>query len=550
MRDCMNRVVNLINAKTKCIWINTHEEEEVIKDMKTVSSLLKIPVPVYSFSFTCGVQKLNIADNKFVRPNPLMNIDRMLRQIYDITRDIKPSEEDLEEMKEEGVPVIENNNNIFILKDFHDLINNGHNIKRMIRDIIEEKYINYNTIVVVAPYYECPVELEKAFVVVDYDLPNKSYIKRVIEAAVRSSLKLGANPIDEEYKDKIVDACKGLTLNEIEHVIKLSLVNNRALLVEEFNGYKIELVKKSDMLEYRIPDSSIEEVGGNKAFKQWIDEVVASNSAEARAYGVPAPKGYLALGVPGTSKTMMAEALASKLGTNLIKWDMSKIMNSKVGQSEQNAASAIRMIKASAPCVLLIDEIEKTLSGMGSSNNSDSGTIARVIGSVLEFLNEDHGVFVVMTSNDITQLPPELTRTGRVDAIWYFGLPDLEERKEIFNIHFNKLNKEIGDDLITYASASTDRYTGAEIKEIVKSSIRKAYVRSLTDNNKDITRIDIQKAVKEIIPIAISSREKIAALENYAKNRARFSNKIIDDFGHSMKSNDALKQSLLTVKKK
>ena len=77
-----------------------------------------------------------------------------------------------------------------------------------------------------------------------------------------------------------------------------------------------------------------------------------------------------------------------------------------------------------------------------SSNSSDSGAIARAFGLVLEFLNDnDNGVFVVMTSNDVSQLPPELTRAGRLDATWYFSLPTLEERKQIFRIHLNNIKR-------------------------------------------------------------------------------------------------------------
>lgn len=211
-------------------------------------------------------------------------------------------------------------------------------------------------------------------------------------------------------------------------------------------------------------------------------------------------------------------------------------------------AQAIRMIKSTAPCILLIDEIEKTLSGVGSSNNSDAGTMSRAFGAILEFLAEDHGVFVVMTSNDISQIPPELTRAGRLDSIWFFGLPDIEERKEIFKIHFNKLNKQVDDSLLTYASNNSELFTGAEIKEAVKNIVRKAYSRSKKDNNLNITEIDIQKGCIEIIPVAKSSRERITLLEEFAKSRARFSNAIINEYGCNEKANKKLAQSLLSIK--
>lgn len=184
---------------------------------------------------------------------------------------------------------------------------------------------------------------------------------------------------------------------------------------------------------------------------------------------------------------------------------------------------------------------------IGSSNNSDAGTMSRVIGSILEFLSSDHGVFVVMTSNDISQLPPELTRAGRLDATWYFGLPTEEEREEIFKIHFNKCNREVNNDLLKYAAEITNGFTGAEIKETVKGTLRKAYNRFKKDGNNEITKDDLQKACVEIIPISKSSREKIVLLEEYARNRARHSNKIINEYGCNV-SNNKIKNTLLSIK--
>ena len=129
-----------------------------------------------------------------------------------------------------------------------------------------------------------------------------------------------------------------------------------------------------------------------------------------------------------------------------------------------------------------------------------------------------------MTSNDVSQLPPELTRSGRVDAMWYFSLPTEEERKEIFRIHLNKTGKNISDKLIEVAAANSKNYTGAEIQEITKSAMRKAFKRYLQDNNDTIIEEDIIEAIKETIPLYDSSREKINFLESWVEGRARRAN--------------------------
>lgn len=547
MRECMFEVLNLINAKTKCIWINTYEEEALIKEIKEVSTRLRIPMPIYSHSIATGIIKHGLINDDIGAPDPSMNVDRLFKSIYNITRGIEMDEETIEIMKEEGQVVIEDKNNIFILKDFHLLIDNP-TTKRMLRDVVEGKYKNYNTIIVTAPFTEIPIEHEKLFSVVDFETPDERLIENVLNAALNAAVR-GGNDIalSDKEKDLIIQSCKGLTLEEISHIFKLSLVKHKSIIAKEVSDYKIELIKKSNVLDYRIPNANLDDIGGNVAFKEWVNEVIDSMTPEAEEFGCAKPKGYLALGVPGTSKTMLAEALASSLALPFLKLDMSKVLDSKVGRSEKNMAQAIRMIKATAPCLLLVDEVEKTLSGFGSSNNSDGGTMARAIGAILEFLSSDHGVFVVMTSNDVSQLPPELTRAGRLDAIWYFGIPNKSEREEIFKIHFKKFNKELSEQLISYCADVSNDYTGAEIKEAVKATIRKAFSRSRKDGNKDITKIDIQKACAEIIPVARSSREKIAALEEYAKTRARYSNVLINEYGCNINSNSAIKP-LLSVR--
>lgn len=210
-----------------------------------------------------------------------------------------------------------------------------------------------------------------------------------------------------------------------------------------------------------------------------------------------------------------------------LKLTMDKILSKYAGESERNIAKALTLIKSCAPCVLLIDEVEKALGGIKSSNASDSGVVARAFGKVLEFLNDnDNGVYVIMTSNDVSQLPPELTRAGRLDAIWYFGLPDENEREEIFKVHFSKVNQTVSSDVLELAVKETQNYTGAEIEQIVKSAVKKAFIRmKKTNTEMAITKTDITDAKEQVVPISKSSKEKINQLELWAKGRALYANK-------------------------
>ena len=108
-------------------------------------------------------------------------------------------------------------------------------------------------------------------------------------------------------------------------------------------------------------------------------------------------------------------------------------------------------------------------------------------------VNNDKGIFTVMTSNNVKDLPPELTRAGRLDAIWYFSLPNEEERQEILAVHFKKREQKVPEPIVREIAKETQGYTGAELEQIVKSAIKKAYVRKAKniDNEFEITKKDL-----------------------------------------------------------
>jgi len=512
MRESMHQVRDLLKAKIQCIWIDTYEEAEAIKDLKEIVNGLA-GLNLFQWSHTEGLKKLPLtnlekaepADPKMMNPQALFNA-------------IREAQEDAN-AKREGV---------YVLRDFH-LLNDTHAIKRGLRDLKEYSSKNYNPIIVVSPIVSIPVEHEKLFTIVSYDVPSKTEIERLvssmannIEAAIAKGRDFTAP--DAEQQRQLVNACIGLTFNEISDVFAKSLVRYKELSLQAVMEEKIQLVKKAGVIDYVIPKFNFEDVGGNHAFKEWVLEVEDAMSEEAKAFGCIRPKGYLALGIPGTSKTAAAEAIANRWGVPLLKLNMSKIMNKLVGESERKIEQAFRVAKACAPCVFLWDEVEKMLGGIKSSNSSDAGTTSRVFGKALEFLNDNNDVFVVMTSNDVSQLPPEFTRAGRLDAMWYFSLPTKEEREEIFRIHLGKTGKEVDDSLIQAAADASENFTGAEIAETVKIAMRKAYKRFKEDGVNALLPVDVEAAAGEIIPLYQSSKEKILALEAWAQGRARNTN--------------------------
>lgn len=497
-------LLDLLKAREPGVWITTSEEKEVMIAIKNAIDTVEEYENVYTWSLTEGINRLTSEGNSImyeqVEGPSLQKLDAMLK-----------------ESNNSNLP----QSRVWILKDYHLAMSNPMAI-RSIRDVKECPTGRYTPIIIISPSNEVPLELQKTFKILNYDTPSEEDINELL------NLWTASKNIELETSEQLNISKRlfGFTRSEILSMLNLSFIKYETINLDIVNEKKIEMINESGVLDYKVPKANLDNVGGNHKFKEWVDIVEACMTEDAREYGIPAPKGYLSVGIPGTSKSFSAEALAGKWNMPFIKLNMAKITSRYAGETERNMYKALNLVKSCAPCVLLIDEVEKALGGYKSSNASDSGAIARAFGSVLEFLNDnDNGVFVVMTSNDVSQLPPELTRAGRLDAIWFFGLPTKEERKQILDIHLRKANRPVTDDVLEEMAKSMEKYTGAEIELVVKSSLRRAYLEKIkTGEDKGITPEILQAASEEVVPVAVSSREQIAALENWAKNRALYAN--------------------------
>ena len=521
MRECMTDLINSIKSRKSCIWIKTQEESLTIKDIRQISMINLPKANIVIWSQTEGATIYNSVDNsssgKHIKK--LANIDNLFSFIKLNTYGGTDNND----------KIIKPESNIFILRDYNNLFNDPKSI-RFIRDLKEyhRQKEAYNPIIILSQIDNIPTQLTRLFKLIDYGLPNRNEILSCMNETINNikavSLKQNKQckiPTQEELNN-LVNSCLGLTIQEIQETVIESFIKFKEANLDFITQKKIESIQKSGVLDYKIPNTTLEDIGGNEVIKQWLLEMKELFSDEAKEFGLKKPKGYLSVGVPGAGKTCLAEAFAGTMHMPLLSLSMGRIMSRFVGESERKIMQALDVAKASAPCILLIDEVEKALGGINSSNNTDGGVTARVFMEILKFLNDnDYGVYIIMTSNDVSQLPPELTRQGRLDAKWFFDFPKENERKEIFKIHFSKYNKEINSDLLDLAVSKTNNFTGAEIQEIVKNTIRKSFIRFKKDNDDELKEEDITSAINEIIPIFKTSKESILALKSYCSNRFR-----------------------------
>ena len=282
-------------------------------------------------------------------------------------------------------------------------------------------------------------------------------------------------------------------------------------------GEKERIIKQSQVLEYYKPDAHLADVGGLDNLKQWLQRRGQAFGPGARKFGLDAPKGVLLLGVQGCGKSMVAKAVAASWQFPLLRFDMGKVFGGFVGQSEGNMRSALQIAEALAPCVLWIDEIEKGLAGMGSSDRSDGGITARVVGTLLTWMQEKRDpVFVVATANRIEMLPPELLRKGRFDEIFFVDLPTTRVRAEILRIHLQRKKRDPDEfDLAALAEQSLG-YSGAELEEAIREGLTEAYA-----DGRELRTEDIAGALRATFPLSQTMGESIDELRDWARVRAR-----------------------------
>ncbi|MCX6893576.1 MAG: AAA family ATPase, partial [Verrucomicrobia bacterium] len=408
----------LIRARYPILYIITSEEMRVQNILVEIAA--KRQKKVFEWTYSSGIVPAgaSIQSQKSRSPatkDPLSALDMVIDQV-------EPA--------------------IFLFKDFHPfLTRNNFAVIRRLKDIALHLKNSYKTIVLISPVMEIPAELDKEITVINFLPPSKEDLGAMLDKIIedlRGSKQVQIE-MDDEGRERLLQAALGLTLGEAENVFAKIIVKNQRLSADHVNevfAEKQQIIRKSGLLEYYAAEEDFTSVGGLSVLKDWLNKRVVAFTAEAHAFGLPSPKGILLLGVQGCGKSLCAKAVSRLWQLPLLRFDMGRMFGSLVGSSEENVRRAISVAESIAPVVLWVDEIDKAFVGSQSSGATDGGTTARVFGTFLTWLSEKSApVFVVATANDVSQLPPELLRKGRLDEIFYVDLPSDEERAEIFRIH-------------------------------------------------------------------------------------------------------------------
>ncbi|MFC1738118.1 AAA family ATPase [Planctomycetota bacterium] len=408
---------------------------------------------------------------------------------------------------------------VCVTLDLADYFKSGGKTQRLVRDMIESFQETGKTLVMIDSNDKLPDVIKSYAKPFEISYPDENELEDIIRKTLKrihrkTPIEIG---ITRSGLNVIVRNLRGLTRRQAEQVIIDATAYDQRFDDNDINvviAGKRRMIQRGGLLDYIETPLNLDEIGGMKHLKKWLETRKDAFSNDARDFGLKAPRGVLMLGVQGAGKSLCAKAIATAWHQPLLKMDPSALYASYIGESERNLREALRQIEMMSPVILWIDEIEKAFAS-AASRSTDGGLSQRMFGTLLTWLQEHTApVFVVATANDIEALPPELLRKGRFDEIFFVDLPGVDTRKEIFVVHLKKRGRNPDKfDLNAIAEAS-DGYSGSEIEQAVLSALHQAYAKKNV-----LTTALILSALKISPPLSVTMAEKVRSLQIWAKGR-------------------------------
>lgn len=499
-------LIAYIKAKRPAILIETFEEGRFLEHLTLIAEQRGVSIQMFSPTF--GVK--DITSDEIVNDG-----------IFDLTSFIDYIMKSTDKAMKSNDAV---SSGFYVVPDVHLFWDNPLAV-RFIREYIEHReHPVYRPLIFISPVVNIPIEFEKLLAIDTFSLPKREDYEMLYAESEKFLLNNSRDVPDSKGRETILNALKGLTLQEASHSLNKSITKHRGLQVGEIVSEKAQAIKKSGLLEYITNTYPLDNIGGIDLLRDWLRRAKATIEPDAADYLPDPVKGLVLNGFPGTGKSAVVKGIAHEWNLPLVRLNMSDVMDAHVGASEKNISRALRLAESLSPCVLWIDELEKALAGGDSSASTDSGTTSRVINSILTWLSDrESAVFVLATANSLEGVKDELTRAGRFDDIFFVSVPSNNERAEILNIHLKKRNQALADGDLRTVAESMDGFTGAEIEQVVKEGMREAYhvMREQGASVMSLTSDLLIQTASGIIPLSRRKPELLQNLRNWAKTSAR-----------------------------
>lgn len=407
---------------------------------------------------------------------------------------------------------------VFVLHDVEDALEDPTTVRAVKERVLEATAAQ--TLVLTGATIEVPDELRGLALLWTLEPPSRAEIERLVSETMEELRARGLARVDLSSVEtrELEESLRGVSLPEAQRLILRSALEDGRLDDADLPALreaKAELLAEDGILTL-LPteERGLDLVGGLDRLKEWLAVRGRGFSAEAKEYGLDAPRGVLLIGVPGCGKSLVAKTLARSWGMPLVAFDPSAIFRSFVGESESRLRRALETLGSMAPVVVWIDEIERGFAASGAAR--DGGVSQRVLGRFLNWLQERHGdVFLVATCNDVDGLPPELLRRGRFDETFFVDLPTSGEREAVIRLHLGRRHRSPGDFDVPWLAARTVGFSGAELEGIVVGALYRAFA-----EGRELADQDLTEEAEQTVPLSRTRAEEIEALRAWSRGRS------------------------------
>jgi SpoVK/Ycf46/Vps4 family AAA+-type ATPase len=339
-----------------------------------------------------------------------------------------------------------------------------------------------------------PSEIRGDFVPLKFDRPDLVEITSIMDFMMESERSAGGKgEYSPEEREKIFQAVRGMAYQEIEDALSFSIVKQGRIDPTFLHSIKAMMLDKVAGIEYGIYPDRFSNLLGYEVLKEFVLSTIND----------PLAKGIILVGPPGCGKTSFCRCLGNETGMPVLQVELAKIFGSLLGESYERMAALIDVIKAMGRCIVLLDEMEKGMSGVsGDGGTTGTEVTVRVMSMLLKYMSEPRESYIISTVNDIGAFrsAPEYLRAERWDcAPFYIGLPSVQEKKSILDYYKDYF--EVEGDLGTM-----DGWSGAEIRAACRiAKMRKS---------------KLENVRQFVIPISQILGDKISSLEEWAKTNA------------------------------
>jgi SpoVK/Ycf46/Vps4 family AAA+-type ATPase len=489
MADTLHDLALIIRSRFPVVQVETREETRIMKLLERVANLEGWALFVWS-----------VADG--LKRIPRTDVVSQTYQFQDALRHIDKTPQ----------------NGVYTMLDAQPYFEDPVNV-RLIKEIAQEYFKTARTMVFIGAKLDLPADLAHMSARFCLPLPDVAAIREMFrEEAQLWQREQGRGAVkgDQQAVTLMVQHLAGMCEEDARRLIREAIRDDGIVDFDDVQRvlkFKRDALGQGGLLEFEMDTGSLSEVGGLGNLKRWLDLRRVAFSGDAAALGVDPPKGVLLLGVQGAGKSMAAKAIAGSWNVPLLRLDFAVLYNKFHGESERNLREALKQAEAMAPCVLWIDEIEKGLASDGG--DSDGGVSRRMLGTVLTWMAERSAkVFLVATANDVTQLPPELLRKGRMDEIFFVDLPDSATRADIFRIHLKKRKLDPTKFDLSQLAVAAEGFSGAEIEQAIVAAIYEALA-----TKQPLATAHVLAEISRTRPLSVVMAEKVQALREWAAGR-------------------------------